>query len=113
MEKVDLHFAKLLNQLIAPRQPARYLVRDFSLTDAAMDEMLAVAEEMQTPRRGEPHVRHAREGSSKCAFGPVLDPAKHLLAHHKADRLRGLNDERGPPSLVLVSLTHEQPRRFV
>lgn len=46
MENVDPRFAKLLNQLVALRRPARYLVRDFSLTDAEMDEMLAVAEEM-------------------------------------------------------------------
>ena len=37
---------KLLNDLIGLRRPARYLARDFSLTDDAMDEMLAVAENM-------------------------------------------------------------------
>jgi hypothetical protein len=48
MENLDPRFPKLLNQLIALRRPARYLARDFSLTGDAMDEMLAVAEEMHS-----------------------------------------------------------------
>jgi hypothetical protein len=46
MQNVDPRFPKLLNELAALRAPARYLARDFALTDTDMDEMLAVAEEM-------------------------------------------------------------------
>jgi HEPN domain-containing protein len=46
MDKVDPRFPKLLNDLIALRRPARYLARDFSLTEDQMDEMLAVAKDM-------------------------------------------------------------------
>jgi HEPN domain-containing protein len=46
MENVDPRFAKLLNDLAALRRPARYLARDFSLSNEKMDELLAVAEEM-------------------------------------------------------------------
>lgn len=46
MENVNPRFPKLLNDLIALRRPARYLARDFSLTEDQMDEMLAVANDM-------------------------------------------------------------------
>jgi HEPN domain-containing protein len=46
MDNVDPRFAKLLNELAALRSPARYLARDFSLSDEQMDEMLTVADEM-------------------------------------------------------------------
>jgi HEPN domain-containing protein len=46
MENIDPRFPKLLNDLIALRRPARYLARDFSLTEDEMEEMLAVAKDM-------------------------------------------------------------------
>ena len=46
MDNVDARFAKLLNDLGALRRPARYLARDFTLSDEQMDEMLTVAKEM-------------------------------------------------------------------
>jgi hypothetical protein len=46
MDNVDPRFAALLNQLAALRRPARYLSRDFTLTNDEMDEMLAVADAM-------------------------------------------------------------------
>jgi HEPN domain-containing protein len=46
MENVDPRFPKLLNELAALRRPARYLARDFNLTNDEMDEMLATAGEM-------------------------------------------------------------------
>jgi hypothetical protein len=51
MQNVDERFRRLLNRLIALRHPARYLARDFSLTDDEMDEMLAVAEETHARAR--------------------------------------------------------------
>lgn len=46
MKNVDPRFPKLLNDLIALRRPARYLARDFGLTEDEMDEMLGIAEDM-------------------------------------------------------------------
>ena len=46
MKNVDPRFAVLLNRLDELRRPARYLAREFSLSDEEMDEMLAVAEDM-------------------------------------------------------------------
>ncbi len=43
------------------------------------------------------------------AFGPVPDPAQHLLAHQEADRFGGLDEEPGPRPGVGVSLPHQQP----
>ena len=56
-ENVDGRFVDLLNRLGDLRERARYLARDFGLSDAGMDEMLAVAREMHevlvaiSPRR--------------------------------------------------------------
>ena len=43
---VDGHFVDLLNRLGKLREPARYLARDFELSETEMAEMLTVAEEM-------------------------------------------------------------------
>jgi len=57
MENVDARFAALLNRLWQLREPARYLARDFQLTESEMDDMLVVAREMHevlvatSPRR--------------------------------------------------------------
>ncbi|MFN2470094.1 MAG: HEPN domain-containing protein [Gaiellaceae bacterium] len=56
-DHVDGRFVDLLNQLGELREPARYLARDFELSESEMDVMLAVAEEMHevlvasSPRR--------------------------------------------------------------
>ena len=56
-ENVDGRFVDLLNRLGKLREPARYVARGFALSDAEMDEMLVLAEEMHevlvatSPRR--------------------------------------------------------------
>ena len=57
------------------------------------------------------HASRAALGAARvCSghlFGPVFDPAEHLLAHYEADRLDGLDEEPGPRPGVGVSFTHE------
>ncbi len=56
-DNVDPRFTELLNRLWKLRERARYLAGDVELTEAEMDEILAVAEEMRevlvatSPRR--------------------------------------------------------------
>ena len=54
-------------------------------------------------------VLSAAEVCSGHLFGPVPDPAEHLLGHHKADHLHRLDNEPGPRPGVGISLTYEQP----
>jgi HEPN domain-containing protein len=63
MDNVDPRFAKLLNDLAGLRRPARYLARNFSLSDDEMDEMLAVAEEMHAALEASRPVRAVRPSS--------------------------------------------------
>ena len=46
-------------------------------------------------------------------LGPVLDAAKHFLAHHEADCFGGLDKQPGPRPCVRISLTNQQPRGVV
>jgi len=40
-------------------------------------------------------------------FGPVPDPAEHLLAHHEADRLHRLDQDPGPRPQECIPLPHD------
>src|SRR6266568_4600113 len=44
--------------------------------------------------RGSEHVALTHRGCG--SFGPIPNPAKHLLAHHEAEHLSGLDDEPSP-----------------
>ena len=45
-DNVDPRFVDLLNRLGALREPARYVARDFELSEREMEQMISVAQEM-------------------------------------------------------------------
>ncbi len=65
----------------------------------------------RNPRRSWPE-RFPRPVSNRWAaapFGTIPDAAQHPLRHQEADRRNGLDEQRGPPPRVRVSLADQQP----
>src|SRR4249920_402541 len=57
-----------------------------------------------------PRVRNRLESKHPdTSFSPVPYAAEHLLAHHETDELGELNEDRGPPPRVRVTLPDQEP----